>query len=125
MFQLSGKVVFHPLRNLILKKETKYNLETSQVIAPYLLQTVFKNLIFELNTINYFSSFNCFLTFYFITKYYVYLVRKLKLLLLLLLVLLLLLLYNAKVWIHFFPVRLCLRRNLNLDHVNFQLYQNN
>ena len=125
MFQLSGKVVFHPLRNLILKKETKYNLETSQVIAPYLLQTVFKNLIFELNTINYFSSFNCFLTLYFITKYYVYLVRKLKQLLLLLLVLLLLLLYNAKVWIHFFAVRLCLRRNLNLDHVNFQLYQNN
>ena len=117
MFQLSGKEVFHPLRNLILKKETKYNLETSQVIAPYLLQTVFKNLIFELNTINYFSSFNCFLTFYFITKYYVYLVRKLKQLLLLL--------YNAKVWIHFFAVRLCLRRNLNLDHVNFQLYQNN
>ena len=39
VFQLSSKVVFHPLRNLILKKETKYNLERSQVTAPYLLQT--------------------------------------------------------------------------------------
>ena len=60
MFQLSGKVVFHPLRNLILEKETKYNLETSQVIAPYLLQTFFKNLIFNLTLLTIFHLLTTF-----------------------------------------------------------------
>ena len=60
VFQLSGKVVFHPLRNLILEKETKYNLETSQVIAPYLLQTFFKNLIFNLTLLTIFHLLTTF-----------------------------------------------------------------